>query len=52
MDRVKVALGFYRDGVKEEVIDCTNDLKNWDDVTISLNRSDYTGVVRAISTKF
>jgi hypothetical protein len=52
MDRVKVALGFYREGVKEEVIDCTNDLKNWDDVTISLNRSDYTGVVRAISTKF
>lgn len=52
MDVVKVVLGFYRNGGKDEVIDCTKDLKNWDDVTISLNRSDYTGVVREISTKF
>lgn len=52
MERVKVALGFYKNGNKEEVLDCTDDLKNWDDVTISLTRSDYTGVVRSISSQF
>ena len=52
MERVKVVLGFYKDNKKFEVVDCTNDLKNWDDVTISLTRSDYTGVVRSISSQF
>lgn len=52
MERVKVALAFYRNGAKYEVLDCTTDLRNWDDVTISLTRSDYTGVIRAISSKF
>lgn len=52
MDVVKVVLGFYKNGHKDSVIDCTNDLRNWDDVTISLTRSDYTGVVRSISSKF
>lgn len=52
MDRVKVVLGFYKENKKFEVIDCTNDLKNWDEVTISLTRSDYTGVVRSISSQF
>ncbi len=52
MERVKAVLGFYKDNKKFEVVDCTNDLKNWDDVTISLTRSDYTGVVRSISSQF
>lgn len=52
MDIVKVVLGFYKNNNKDSVIDCTNDLKNWDDVTISLTRSDYTGVVRSISSQF
>ena len=52
MERVKVVLGFYKDNKKFEVVDCTNDLKNWNDVTISLTRSDYTGVVRSISSQF
>lgn len=52
MDRLKVALGFYNGGEFAKSLDCTKLLTNWDDVTISLTREDYTGVVRNISTKF
>lgn len=30
----------------------TNDLKNWDDIELSLKRDNYDGVIRSFSTKF
>lgn len=32
--------------------DITDDIKNWDDITVSLKRNDYGGVVRTYSDKF
>ena len=32
--------------------DVSEDLKNWDDISISYKRNDYDGVVRSFSTKF
>lgn len=52
MDRVKVVLGFYKSGRFEESLECTNCIQNWDDIVVSLNRSNYTGVVRSISSEF
>jgi len=48
INRIKVILQ-----TMNESIDVSEDcLKNWDEVEISLSRSDYTGVIRSVSTKF
>lgn len=48
INRIKVILQ-----TMNEIIDVSEDcLKNWDEVEISLSRSDYTGVIRSVSTKF
>lgn len=52
MDNIVIALGFYRDNVKQEVINCKDCVKNWADITISLTRKNYTGVVREITNEF
>ncbi len=33
-------------------VNVTDDIKNWDDITMSLKRSDYGGVIRSYSDKF
>lgn len=52
MDRIKVVLGFYKNSEFFESLDCTNMLKNWEDVVLSLERKDYTGVTKNITSEF